>query len=424
MRGRSGIAALAMLLAVCGAQAQDNYRLEATDRFELWTPVDESLRRTVSIGPDGWISLPLVGHMQAAGLTASELEAAIRERLKRYYKEEPDLTVMLLSEPERPQTIYVTGDVATPGAYPFRPGLLVAHGLTMAGGLQRSAGAGSDEERLISLRGDIDRQRSRLSGVSAQVVRISAEIDNATTIAPEGLMPEDVKREQVILNARLADRAGRKQAHDKRIELRQKILSEQRDQLAALDRQIALAQRRLDAISKLTAKGFANEAQLLELQGNIAEFEGNRNELQTDISSAELDIADEISRYQTELAERRAQLMLERRDSERERDAARSTLADTRKIFETIDAGGAVVQAEEPQPLTISVVRTVNGKPVEYVASELSQIQPGDLVRVGRGTLPASMPRLEDCGGTGCATPAAPAESSQSEAGNDQRSPS
>lgn len=427
MRFRSVVATLALVLASAEVCAQDLYKLEASDRIELWTSVDENLRRTVTIGPDGWLSLPLVGHLRAAGLTAPELERAIQIRLRKYYKEEPDLTVMLLSGTERSQSIYVTGAVATPGSYPFRSGLLVVHSLSMAGGLLRGSAPLSEEERRITVTGEIDRLNIRMSALSAQVTRISSELEGAAYIPTASLSLADVGREQTILQARLNEEAGRKNAHSETIALRRQVIASLQEQRKTLEHRIALAEDRRLAISKLVSKGFANEAQLLELEGDIAELTGQRHELETEMASAELDVAEELARFRAGLAEREARLALELRDAERERDAVRSSLADNRKILDVLASGTATALAEEQQPLTISIVRIVGGRPVEIEASELSAIEPGDLVRVGRsatkvGPQPAGCP-AEPGRQSDCVVLPAPSAATQPETSDDQRSP-
>lgn len=417
MRFRSVVAALAIALASVEASAQEFYKLEAGDRIELWTSVDENLRRTVTIGPDGMVSIPLVGHVRAAGMSAPELERTIQFRLRKFYNEEPDLTVMLQPGSEQTQSIYVTGEVATPGAYPFRPGLLVAHSLSMAGGLLRGAAPLSEEEREITVSGDIDRLNIRMSALSAQVARISAELEGLASISAPDLSPSDIAREQTILEARLEDEAGRKDAHNETIALRREVIASLHERRKTLEQRIALAEDRRVAISKLVTKGFANEAQLLELEGDIAELTGQRHELETEMTSAELDVAEEMARFRAGSAEREARLALELRDAERERDAVRSSLADTRKLLSVIRSGTSSAHAEGQPPLTISIVRMKGNQPIEIEASELTTIEPGDLVRVGRGTsfdqpLPASP------------APPPPSSTTQPETHDDQRSPS
>lgn len=384
MRIKSLIAGFCVLASSSLAQAQELYRLEAGDQVELWTSVDASMRRTVTVGPDGWLSLPLAGHLQGAGLTLPELEQAIEERLRKYFKEEPDLTVMLLPGAERSQTIYVSGDVATPGAYPFRPGLLVAHSLSMAGGQRRGAAAASDEEREVTVRGEIGRTKARISALSAQKARIESERDDASEIKQDGAAARDIEREQAIMQVRLSDKADKLKAHQETLALRRRAITSLQGQAGALELRIKLSQERLSAVSRLVTKGFANEAQQIEGESDIAELQASRHELQTQIVNAELDVAAEIARFREVSSERLAQLTVDLRDTQRELDSARSGLSDSERILGLLVNGAPDAGDDETGPPSISIVRLVNGQAVEIDAYELTEIKAGDLVRVGR----------------------------------------
>ncbi|MDI6025830.1 polysaccharide biosynthesis/export family protein [Corticibacterium sp. UT-5YL-CI-8] len=386
-------------MAICaGAQARDLYRLEQGDQVELWNSVDASMRRTLTIGPDGWLSLPLAGHLEGAGLTLPELETEIKGRLRRFFNEEPDLTLMLVPGTERVQSIYVSGDVATPGAYPFRPGLLVAHGLSMAGGARRAAAEASDEERSITIRGDIGRMKARISALIAQAARIEAEKSDTPAIEAPAAMTTDIEREQAILDIRLADKADKAKVHTQRLALRSDFANALTEQVKAIDLQVELSGKRLEGISKLVAKGFANEVQQIELKSDIADLQARRHELEGQITTARLEMSAEIEEFRQAQAERTTQLMLELRDTQGNQDAAQSSLKDSERVLRLLDMAPQSDAEEKTVQTTFRIVRSVNGSPVEIDASEMSELQPGDLVRVIRSddaaaTTPASAER-------------------------------
>ena len=72
--------------------AQD-YLIGAEDVVEVMVWKNADLSRTTNVRPDGKISLPLIGDVQAAGLTAEHLRDVIAEKLKSYYKEPPQISV-------------------------------------------------------------------------------------------------------------------------------------------------------------------------------------------------------------------------------------------------------------------------------------------------------------------------------------------
>ncbi len=99
--------------------------------IDVWH--EPEISRTVSVRLDGKISLPLVGDIQAAGLTPDQLQDAITEQLKRYL-DRPEVTVIV--QDARSKYFSIVGEVMKPGAYPLGQQLSVLEGLALAGGFK------------------------------------------------------------------------------------------------------------------------------------------------------------------------------------------------------------------------------------------------------------------------------------------------
>jgi polysaccharide export outer membrane protein len=95
----------------------------------VWRNLD--LSRSVVVRPDGKISLPLIGDVQASGLNASQVAAKIAARLAEF-KENPNVSVSL--KEVNSYFIYVLGEVLKPGKYPLKSYVTVLQGVSMAGG--------------------------------------------------------------------------------------------------------------------------------------------------------------------------------------------------------------------------------------------------------------------------------------------------
>lgn len=106
------------------------YRIGREDVITVDVWKDPSLSAKVPVRPDGMISLPMVGDVQAAGRTASDLKKEITARLQPFV-EHPVVGVMVTDIAAH---FYVLGEVAHPGAFPVRDHLTVIQGLAMAGG--------------------------------------------------------------------------------------------------------------------------------------------------------------------------------------------------------------------------------------------------------------------------------------------------
>ena len=137
-------ALMTVLLAAAGAaQAQtgagsDVYRLAPGDRVSVSVLEDPNLGSVVLVRPDGRVSLPLAGTLEAAGRTPEELAAAIRRALSREFVQPPTVTVALVGVGEGNRelvAIYILGEVARPGRYDVELPLDALQALALSGGL-------------------------------------------------------------------------------------------------------------------------------------------------------------------------------------------------------------------------------------------------------------------------------------------------
>jgi polysaccharide export outer membrane protein len=119
------------------ARAQD-YLIQKGDTLDVSVLEDPGLNRQALVRPDGKISLPLAGALNAAGMTPEALQSAIRVALRRDFVEPPTVTVSLLSmaaETARDKTpIYVLGEVRAPGRYEVELPMDALQALALAGG--------------------------------------------------------------------------------------------------------------------------------------------------------------------------------------------------------------------------------------------------------------------------------------------------
>jgi polysaccharide export outer membrane protein len=115
-------------------------RLEPGNKLRITVYGEESLTGPYDISPGGFISMPLVGPIKAAGRTRSELEREIAARYRTGgFLQDPHVTIEVLEY--RP--IYVFGEAEKPGEYPFRSGLDVHAAVAMAGGFTYRASRAS-----------------------------------------------------------------------------------------------------------------------------------------------------------------------------------------------------------------------------------------------------------------------------------------
>jgi polysaccharide biosynthesis/export protein len=107
------------------------YRLGSGDQIRVITYNETQLSNTFTVGDNGTISLPLVGTVEASGMTAGELASNISSTLeKKQLISDPSVSVEVTTY--RP--IAVLGEVNHPGEYPYQPGMTMLTAVALAGG--------------------------------------------------------------------------------------------------------------------------------------------------------------------------------------------------------------------------------------------------------------------------------------------------
>ncbi|MGH9354957.1 MAG: polysaccharide biosynthesis/export family protein [Terriglobia bacterium] len=117
--------------------ASPTYIIHPDDVLDVsvWKQPELSFRG-LPVRPDGKISLPLVNDIEAAGLTAMQLSAAITQKLKKFMVD-PQVTVTVAAV--NSQKYYMLGEVPRPGVFPLLPGMTALQAISAAGGFTEFA---------------------------------------------------------------------------------------------------------------------------------------------------------------------------------------------------------------------------------------------------------------------------------------------
>jgi len=97
---------------------------------------EPELSSAVEVRPDGKISLPLIGELQAAGETAESLKTKVVELLSEYINK-PE--VMVSIQAVRSRRYHIQGEVTRPGTFPLVVPVTILEALTNAGGFREFA---------------------------------------------------------------------------------------------------------------------------------------------------------------------------------------------------------------------------------------------------------------------------------------------
>jgi polysaccharide biosynthesis/export protein len=118
--------------------AAEEYRIGPQDLVEISVFEAPELNGTVRVSASGEISLPLLGGVHAAGLTARTLEVVLEELLRRSYMKDPHVSVYVKEMQSHPVSVF--GAVKKPGVFQINGPKSLIEVLSMAEGLAEDAG--------------------------------------------------------------------------------------------------------------------------------------------------------------------------------------------------------------------------------------------------------------------------------------------
>jgi polysaccharide export outer membrane protein len=137
---------------VTASPVENLYRINGGDTIHISVYGERDLDRDVAVEPDGGIAFPLVGNMNARGLTLSELSKKIADALRAGNMlpnvTDPEVTVSLVKSSGN--SFSVIGQVKQPGTFVTDTQVDVMQALSLAGGLTPFA----SKSRIIVLRRD------------------------------------------------------------------------------------------------------------------------------------------------------------------------------------------------------------------------------------------------------------------------------
>jgi polysaccharide biosynthesis/export protein len=135
------LAALLALVPALALAQSAGYRIQPGDQLAITVLEDDTLNREVLVLPDGSISVPLAGTIQAAGRSVDSVENTIADRLASNFAVRPSVFVSVVAVNELGLTfpIYVVGQVLEPGVREVEAGTTLLQAIALSGGLDRFA---------------------------------------------------------------------------------------------------------------------------------------------------------------------------------------------------------------------------------------------------------------------------------------------
>ncbi len=400
------VAAALLLTSPLSALAQDGqYRLGTADKLRIrvaeWQPADGTIRNwdvingDYSVGPSGTLSLPFIGQLNVAGKTAGEVGEAIGTELQSKFalRNLPSASV----EVAQFRPVFLTGDVQTPGEYPYAPNMTVLKAVSLAGGLRRSDAGQRFARDFINARGDAavyDDQRGRLL---ARQARLLAEVSGSQEIKKTPEMEKVVN-----IDALLESESALMKSRTERYTLQLKALKDLRELLdseveslrkksESQQRQLQLANEDKEKVNRLNEQGLALAQRRISAEERAAEVEASLLDIDTNALRAKQDInkaiQDEINLRNDWDAQRSKELQ----DTQAELQKLNLQLSTSRELMSEALAQSAEALRFDPSGKSASisyvVVRENDGQSKEIKVDETTALQPGDVIKVSSEVL-------------------------------------
>lgn len=407
LRGTALAAAILLVsgfAGVCHASAaeyllgpQDKIRLKiyewraSRDAIFEWTALNDQF----IVGANGKLSLPFVGEIVAAGSEPGALGMAIGEALMNRIGlgRRPDVSVEVVQF--RP--FYILGQVTTPGEFPYRPGLTVLQALSIAGGLRtREDNTTRLEREVIAGRGDISLLALASTNLLARKARLNAELASADDITfPDQLTKRSddstvalaMEQERLVFRARKDSMNTQIRALNDLKSFLYKELTSLEAQLVLYDKQIELVQKELTGVSTLVDRGLTAAPRQIGLERTLAQVRSDRLAAETavfrarqEISRTDISILDVGNKHVTEISESLRETQAQMNEISRKADTAVLMLHDTEVTAPRLLALRS--RAEAAEPVYVIVRPNPDGTSTEISASDATQVEPGDTVKV------------------------------------------
>jgi len=154
----------------------DRYRLQPNDVVEVHYRYTPEYDQEVTVQPDNFVNLTLVGDIKAGGETLAGFKALVKERAAQRLRE-PEVTVVLKSFEK--QWIMVGGEVSKPGRFEFHDNLTAIQAVTLAGGFTKD----SRHSQILMLR-KVDEQTAETRLLNLKNLIASRHLEEDITLKP------------------------------------------------------------------------------------------------------------------------------------------------------------------------------------------------------------------------------------------------
>jgi polysaccharide export outer membrane protein len=155
---------------------EERYRLQPGDVLEVQFRYSPEFNQTVTVQPDGYVSMEIGGELKVAGLTVEQTRTAILRKASERLQD--PVATIVLKEFQKPYFV-VSGEVNTPGKIEMRERVTALQAIMLAGGMKEAA---KSSQVVVFRRINSDTAEVKLLNLKS--IRRTADLENDLTLQP------------------------------------------------------------------------------------------------------------------------------------------------------------------------------------------------------------------------------------------------
>ncbi len=155
---------------------EERYRLQPGDVFEVQFRYSPEFNQTVTVQPDGYVSLEVGGDLKVAGLTIEQARLAILKKAGARLQD--PVATLVLKEFQKPYFV-IAGEVNAPGKIEMRERVTALQAIMLAGGMKEAA---RSSQVVVFRRINTDTAEVKL--LNLKDIRRTSDLENDLTLQP------------------------------------------------------------------------------------------------------------------------------------------------------------------------------------------------------------------------------------------------
>jgi polysaccharide biosynthesis/export protein len=395
-----GLVAVGLTISVTQAMAE--YRVNIGDVLEVAVAGVPELRYRAAVQMDGNVSLPLAGTLNVAGLPLSQIRAqigtAMASKVFRQRTQDGREVVIVIDADGVATTvaeyrpIYVNGDVSKPGEYPYRPSITARQAVALAGGYDTMrVRMNNPYLEAADLRSEYSTLWTEFAKEQARTWRIKNELGDGSEIdlAVMRGVPIAFLAISEIVNAETEFLKARQGDYQREKAFLQRSLREGDSEISVLTAQQKAEEEgyqsdleELQKLSDLLGKGSVTSNRVTDARRALLLSSTRKLQTTAQLMQAKKQQGELTRKLEKLDDQRRLDLLRELQDAGVKLNEIRAKLQSVgEKLQYTAMVRSQLVQGTGNKP-DIAIIRKGENGPERIIATEDTELQPGDTVEV------------------------------------------